>query len=84
MSNTKANIELKLQGVRGQSPKLQKQGSITMFLDNPKPGCYIYADAYIGQGLGYQNRENTIIEIREDYNVLFSGTYAELCNKLKG
>lgn len=79
-----AKIELKTVGVRGGSPKLKTEGSVTMFLDNPKAGCYIHADAYMGQGTAYQNREKTQIEIREDYEVLFSGSFDELCKKLKG
>lgn len=78
-----AKLELKTTGIRGGQPKLKTEGQVVLFIDNPKAGCYIYADSYIGQGAGYQQRENTLIEIREDYNVLFSGTFAELCNKLR-
>jgi|LakMenEpi03Aug12_release.lakeMendotaPanAssembly.Ray.scaffolds.fasta_scaffold613990_3 hypothetical protein len=78
-----ANIQVKTTGIRGGSPKLKKEGQVVLFIDEPKAGCYIYADAYIGQGTAYQERESTLLEIREDYNVLFSGTFAELCEKLK-
>jgi hypothetical protein len=54
-----------------------------MFIDDPKAGNYICADAYIGQGVAYQKRPETLIEIREDYNVLFAGTFTELLTKLK-
>ncbi len=78
-----ANIEVKTTGIRGGSPKLKTEGQVVLFIDEPNAGCYIYADAYMGQGSAYQKRDNTLLEIREDYNVLFSGTFQELCNRLK-
>lgn len=77
-----ANIQVKTVGVRGGNPKIKNEGQIVLFIDEPKAGCYIYADAYIGQGTSYRERDNTILEIREDYNVLFSGSFKELCKKL--
>lgn len=78
-----ANIEVKTTGIRGGSPKLKTEGQVVLFIDEPNAGSYIYADAYMGQGSAYQKRDNTLLEIREDYNVLFSGTFQELCNRLK-
>ncbi len=78
-----ANLEVKTTGIRGGQPRLKTEGQVVLFIDNPQAGCYIYANAYTGHGAGYQQRENTLIEIREDYKVLFSGTFAELCAKLK-
>lgn len=78
-----AKIEIKTTGIRGNAPKLEKKGQVVLLIDDAEAGNYIVADAYVGQGMGYQQRENTLIEVREDYKVLFSGTFAELLNKLK-
>lgn len=78
-----ANIEIKTTGVRGNPPKLEKKGQVVLFIDDAKDGSYIYADSYIGQGSSYKKRDKTLIEIREDYKVLFSGTFAELIDRLK-
>ena len=78
-----ANIEIKTTGVRGNAPKLEKKGQVVLFIDDAEAGSYIHADAYIGQGSSYREREKTLIEIREDYKILFSGTFAELIDKLK-
>jgi hypothetical protein len=82
-TNKMAKIEIKTTGIRGNAPKLETKGQVVLFLDNPSAGNYIAADAYMGQGAGYQQRKETLIEIRQDYNVLFSGTFSELLTKLK-
>jgi hypothetical protein len=78
-----ANIQIKTTGVRGGIPKLETKGEVVLFIDNAKAGNYISVDAYMGRGEGYQQREDTLIEIRQDFKVLFSGTKKELLTKLK-
>lgn len=78
-----AKIEIKTTGIKGNSPKLKTEGQVVLFIDDAAAGDYICADAYIGSGAGYVQRKETLVEIRENYKVLFSGTFAELLTKLK-
>ena len=77
-----AEIALKTTGVRGTSPKFENKGKVVIFPDKDS-GNYISADAFSGQGASYQRMENVIIEIREDREILFMGSFIELCERLK-
>jgi hypothetical protein len=77
----KTKLSLKITGVRGGSPKWIKAGQIISFPDNY--WSYISVDAFEGSGDSYRRRNDCLIEISTHGNIIFSGTFEQLCEKLK-
>lgn len=76
----KANIDLKVIGVRGGSPSYnENKGQVTTFIDsgygNPE---FICVDAFDGSGTDYKRREETKITIQDKYGRVWQGNFAEL------
>ena len=79
----KANIDLKVTGVRGGNPSwTENKGQVVVFVDDDKN--VISIDAFIGQGSTYKKREVSLIEIRENNGeMIFLGTFDDLVKTLK-
>jgi hypothetical protein len=77
------NLSLKTQGIRGGTPQYkEKVGSITAFLRHSEDRIVI--DDFTGSGNTYKKREQTLIEIYDNGQLLFAGTKQELFEILRG
>ena len=83
----KANLDLKIWGVRGNAPSWNpNKAQCVMHVDSSylpaQNSNYISADAFIGVGDAYQRAERTTIEIMYQGKNIFCGTFDELAAKL--
>ena len=77
-----AKLSLKTQGTKGGNPTWkEKIGYSANFIDNQND--IIIIDAYRGQGKEYAERLVCNIEIHNNNDIIFEGSFEELCNKLK-
>lgn len=78
----KANLNLKIWGIRGNAAQYtQNKGKVVAFIDNTN--AYISVDAFDGMGQTYQRRDNCEIEIYDNHEFVFKGTFKELIERLK-
>lgn len=77
-----ATLSLKLRGVKGGEPKwIDKMGSVNCFIDY-SDYQKIYIDSFQGAGDSYKRREESLITIIKDQELIFEGTFTELVEKL--
>lgn len=76
----KANIDLKVQGVRGGSPSYnENKGQVTVFIESGfSRQQFISVDAFEGIGNDYKRRDETKITIHDKYGRVWQGNFAEL------
>ena len=75
-------LALKTQGITGGTPKYTpKVGYVNVFYDGLS-STSILIDNYVGNGDSYKQRDEPIIDIKQDGKIIFSGTIEELKNKL--
>ena len=82
----KATLEIRTQGVRGGDwTALKQTGATVIRLDyDGTKDSRILIDAFVGQGINYQKRENCLINITDEKGKpVFNGTMNELIAKLK-
>ena len=76
------NLGVKIQGVRGGNPQYkEKVGYVTTFF--PNNNNRISVDNFEGYGTHYKQREEALITIQIEGDLLFEGTKQELAEKLK-
>lgn len=79
----KANLYAGLTGVMGGSTKWHELGAILIHFDERITGSRIDIDVFQGQGVSYKRRDQELMRIYQDGCEIFSGTFEELCNKIK-
>jgi hypothetical protein len=75
------NLEVKVQGVRGGTPQFLRVGYVNIFMCHPED--FVLVDSFEGQGDTYQRREQVLVKIVGNGEILFEGTKQELFEKLK-
>lgn len=79
----KTELKAKLQGIMGNAPKVSKQGSVAIIINDPdKKPVEIHVDAFQGYGNNYKARESALINIDFGDGVQFSGDINKLKNLL--
>lgn len=82
----KSNLNLITQGVRGGKKSAStNKGMCAMFIDNHTNGerNAITADAFSGYGKTYKRREQCLIDITYKNQIVFTGTFDKLAQKLR-
>jgi hypothetical protein len=76
----KANINLKVIGVRGGSPSYnENKGQVTTFVESGNNRQqFISVDAFEGNGSSYKRRDDAHITIHDMYGRVWQGSFAEL------
>lgn len=76
----KANIDLKVTGVRGGSPSYnENKGQVITFIDSGFARSeFICVDAFEGSGTDYKRREEIKITIQDRYGRVWQGNFSEL------
>jgi hypothetical protein len=74
----KANLNLKIFGVRNLTPQFERRAAVTAFIDN-NSSPNIYISAYTAPIHGFKQREECFIEIQDfDNKSVFAGTFNDL------
>ena len=77
-----ANISVKTQGAKGGNPTWKNSVGYTAVFYNGENN-HILSDAFEGSGESYRERKVELIEVAHNGEVLFSGSFNELCDILK-
>lgn len=76
-----SKLSLSTIGVKGCTTKRTENiGKVAVDIDNSQD--YISIDAFEGQGQTYKRRELSEVEISQSGDVIFKGTFTDLCKKL--
>jgi hypothetical protein len=81
----KSEITVRTQGVKGGNAKFTNVGCTTIYATDKgqtRNDLVIDVDAFVGSGVSYQRRENTLINITFEGQNVFNGTIQQLVAKL--
>ena len=76
-----SNLKIFVQGTKGGPAREKEIGSVTACID--RPGDEIMVDAFSGYGETYMRRNNTLINVCKNDEVVFSGSFDELVEMIK-
>jgi hypothetical protein len=76
----KAKLELKITGIRGNSPSFEEKGRVVAFVEKPsgKQDRFIAIDAFEGSGNTYKRREESLVTIQDEYGRMWEGSFNDL------
>ena len=86
MMNSKSEITVRTQGIRGGKAKFENKGCVTLYITDrgqKMSDLVIDADSFSGSGQTYKRREKTLINIDSENIPIFRGRINELIARLK-
>ena len=86
MMNSKSEITVRTQGIKGGKAKFENKGCVTLCITDrgqKMSDLVIDADSFSGSGQTYKRREKTLINIDFENIPIFRGTINELIARLK-
>ena len=82
----KSEICVRTQGIKGGNPKFENKGTATLYITDEgqeRSDLLIDVDSFVGQGINYKRRDQTLINIRYKNEIIFNGNIETFVKQLK-